>query len=44
MYLQMQKMKVSVDKTANQELIHEFQQIEKRLREGEHVTKQVISQ
>lgn len=44
MYLQIQKLSVSVGKTANKELIHEFQQIEKRLREGQHITAQVISQ
>ena len=44
MYLQIQKLRVSVDKTANKELIHEFQQMEKRLREGHHITAQVIPQ
>ena len=42
MYLQIQKLRVSVDKTANKELINEFQQLEKRLREGHHITAQVI--
>jgi len=44
MYLQIKKLSISVDKTANKELIHEFQQTEKRLREGHHITAQVISQ
>lgn len=44
MYLQIQKLRVSADKTGNKETIYELQQIEKRLREGGHITDEVISQ
>ncbi|GFG39338.1 hypothetical protein Cfor_08291 [Coptotermes formosanus] len=39
-----QKLGVSVGKTTNKELIHEFQQIEKRLREGQHITAQDLNE
>jgi hypothetical protein len=44
MYLQIQKIKVSADETGNKETIYELRQIEKRLREGGHITEEVISQ
>jgi hypothetical protein len=44
MYLQVQKLRVSADKSGNKETIYEFQQIEKRLSEGGHITEEVISQ
>jgi cell fate (sporulation/competence/biofilm development) regulator YmcA (YheA/YmcA/DUF963 family) len=42
-YLQIQKVRVAADKSGNKETIHEFQQIERRLSEGRHITKEVIS-
>lgn len=44
MYLQIQKLRVSADKTGNKETIYELRQIEKRLSEGGHITDEVISQ
>jgi hypothetical protein len=43
-YLQIQKVKLAADRTGNKETIYEFQQIEKRLSEGGHITKEVILQ
>jgi cell fate (sporulation/competence/biofilm development) regulator YmcA (YheA/YmcA/DUF963 family) len=43
-YLQIQKVRVAADKTGNKEIIYEFQQIERRLNEGGHIAKEVISQ
>jgi hypothetical protein len=44
MYLQIQKLRDSVDKTGNKETIYELQQIEKRLSDRGHISEEVISQ
>lgn len=44
MYLQIQKLRASADKTGNKETIYEFQQIVKQLSVGGHITDEVISQ
>jgi hypothetical protein len=43
-YLQIQKVKLAADGTGNKETKYEFQQIERRLSEGGHIRKEVISQ
>lgn len=44
MYLQIQKIKDAINKNGSKDAVYEFNQVEKRLSEGGHITKEVISQ